>query len=201
MFSKRRRWMLGVLAVGLLSVAFYAGCGDEDEGGLPTKEVAEGWSRFQGNEYDSAISSFSVAAGKASGWGEPYSGLGWCYAALDSLSRAEENFELAVAKSPTITDAWAGLAMVDLALQKYQEGGNAAREALLLGQDKYTFRYDDQVNARALRIVYAECAFYLGDYKTAEDQVELISQDSLLDPDDPDYVEHLLEAIGRLSMQ
>ncbi len=201
MFSKRRRWMLGILAVGLLSVAFCAGCGDEDDGGLPTKEFAEGWSRLQNDEFDSAIGSFSAAAAKASGWGEPYSGLGWCYAALDSLSGAETNFALAVAKGPTLTDAWAGLAIVDLALQKYLEGGEAAREALDLGRDKYTFRYDDQVNARSLRIVYAECAFYLGDYKTAEDQVELISTDSLLDPDDPDYVERLLEAIGRLSMQ
>ncbi len=201
MFSTRRSRMFGIVLTGLLAVSLCVGCGDEENGGLPTQEVADGWRAFQRADFTAAISSFSTAASKAPGWGEPYSGLGWSYAAEDSLARAEENFSLAVAKGATLTDAWAGLALVNLALRKFQEGGIAAREALKLGQDKYVFRYDSQVNARVLRIAYAECAFYLGDYATAEEQVELVSQESLLDPNDPDYVERLMEAIGRLSLQ
>jgi tetratricopeptide (TPR) repeat protein len=201
MFAKRNRRMLGFVVTGLVAVALCAGCGEEDKGGLPTEEVAAGWNHFQQGAFESAIASFSAAAAKAPGWGEPYSGLGWSYASLDSVTRAQENFELAVAKGPTLTDAWAGLAIVSLVLEEYQAGGLAAMKALELGLDKYTFRYDDEVNARALRIVYAECAYYLGDYATAEEQVELVSQEFLLDPADPDYVERLLEVIGNLSRQ
>jgi len=201
MCSERYRRMLGIVVTALLTVSLSVGCGDEDEGGLPTEEVAAGWSRFQNEQFTDAIQSFQEAASKAPGWGEPYNGLGWCYAALDSLDRAEENFELAVAKGPNLTDAWAGPALVKLALEEFLEGGNAARKAIELGQDKYVFRYDDRVNAKSLRIAYAECAFYYGDYTTAEEQVELVSLDSLLDPSDPDYVVKLLEAIGRLSRQ
>ena len=47
MCSERYRRMLGIIVTALLTVSLCVGCGDEDEGGLPTEEVAAGWNRFQ----------------------------------------------------------------------------------------------------------------------------------------------------------
>jgi tetratricopeptide (TPR) repeat protein len=199
MFSQRASavWALGICL--LVSFALFSGCGEDEGNGLPTKEVAAGWSAYLQGDYDSAISSFRAAVSKEPTWGEPYNGLGWCYAGQENLDQAMEEFDLAVTKSPKLTDAWAGKALVSLTLHEYLEAGNAARQALTLGQDKYHFRYNEEVNARSLRLILAESAFYLGDYATAEQQVELVDLETILDPADADYLDQLLTAIGRLS--
>ena len=226
MFQKH--WLrCGILITGLLVVALCCGCGDDETGGLPIDDVAAGWAAYQDADYEAGIASFRAAAGKASGWGETYSGIGWCYsglanvsllvdgdenAARDNVLLAEENFALAMTKSSALTDAWAGMALVrmglvayqadtEAAFDKYLGAGQAAFRAIELGQDKYVFRYDSNVNIRSLRIILAEAAFYTGDLHTAEEQVELLDLNLMLDPEDPDYVEDLLEAIGRLSLE
>jgi|GEM_PF-3138922 len=226
MFQKRCP-AFGIVIAGIAALALCSGCGDEEQGGLPVDEVAAGWSAFQNADYEGGIASFQAAAGEASGWGEPYSGMGWCHVGLANASllidgdenaaeghllSAEQNFGLAVARNANLTDAWVGMALVKMAqvryqaddaavLAKYVEAGQAASRAIELGQDKYVFRYDSQVTVRSLRVVLAEAAFYTGDYLTAEAQVELLDLNLMLDPHDPDYIERLLEAIARLSLE
>lgn len=198
MFRKRTQ-TLGLMAAACLASILWFGCGEDGNDGLPIDEVAAGWSAFQNEDYDLGITNFQAAAREAPGWAEPYNGLGWSYTPLDSLSTAAENFDHALERNADFTDALAGKAIVKLALGDYQAAGRAASKALELGEDKYAFRYDTSVNARALRIVLAECAFHQGDYATAEEQVELVDFTIVIDPADPDYLERLLEIIGRLS--
>ncbi len=201
MFLQRRIGIVGVLVTGLFIFTLGAGCGEDEETGLPIDEVAAGWALFATEDYDAAIAKFDGAIGEASGWSEPYSGLGWCYAALDNAVQAEEEFAKAIERNANHTDAWAGKAIVQLVLQKHHDAGVAASRSVKLGGENYVFRYDPTVTANALRIVLAECAYYVGDYTTAEEQVELVDLGTILNPDDPDYEEQLLEAIGRLSRQ
>ena len=102
------RWriaQMGLLILGLCSLALVVGCGGGGGGGGPSDTAAsltdEGWDLFEQGNYQSAIGKFDGAIALDVSYAEAYEGLGWAYGKLDSLPRALANLELCIAKGMT----------------------------------------------------------------------------------------------------
>ena len=186
--------------VGLIClVALVCRCGQAPSKPGPTAEelIQTAWGYYGEADYEKAIEKFQQAAEISPDLAEAYSGLGWTYAKTGQLQDSSANFQLAVDKDPQNTDAWAGLAGTYLATNNYGDAVGAAQKALEL-DPSYSSVHDD-VDARSLHLLMAECYYNMEQYALAQAQVDILQPNNNLNPQDPDYVENLLKKIEELS--
>jgi len=134
--------------------------------------VASGWEFFEQTppDYVSALEQFSLAVSLNPNSVEAYIGRGWTYARQafgaddDKYSLAADDFTNAVTRNNEKIDAWAGLALVQLVLNNYNEAITSA-DAVLNINVNYVFSHDAEITAADLKLVKAHAYFFLGDYE------------------------------------
>ncbi|MCF7905270.1 MAG: hypothetical protein K9M49_08985, partial [Candidatus Marinimicrobia bacterium] len=140
--------------------------------------MLQGWTAFENEDYDAAITAFSVAAERNATLPGVYLGLGW--ANIRALNLEEGRIYLGSASafafldsvnSETITrDVKAGLAGIALAEHNYEDAVSYVDE--VLAEDaSYVFTYDSGVDADALKRIRMLSSFYLGEYTAAFNEV------------------------------
>lgn len=137
--------------------------------------VASGWEFFEQTppDYVSALEQFSLAVSLNPNSVAAYTGRGWTYARQafgpddDKYSLAADDFANAVTRNNeprVLGDAWAGLALVQLVLNIYDEAITSA-DAVLNINANYVFSHDAEITAADLKLVKAHAYFFLGDYE------------------------------------
>lgn len=165
-------------------------------------EVARGWGLFVDGNYGLAAANFRKALDVDTdrSWPEAYIGLAWSLAMQDSLVKAVNNFNSALARSPQSARdsanvfAGLGLSYRDIAPTNFV----LVRDnilALFAIDSQYVFTYRSTINSDDLRAVLSEAYFNLGEYDLA---AEIADPAGSLDPTDTNYVTDLLIKINTL---
>ncbi|KPK87308.1 hypothetical protein AMJ80_12215 [bacterium SM23_31] len=165
--------------LSILLTVIFIHCGKEKGPTAPGVNVSElvrsGWEFFEQTppDYISALEQFSLALFLNSNSVEAYTGRGWSHARRafgpndNKYSLAADDFTIAVnrnSKPQVLGDAWAGLALVQLVLNKYEEAVTSADEALNINAD-YVFSHDPEITAVDLKLIKAHAYFFLGEYE------------------------------------
>ena len=144
---------------------------DEVEWDIPEQEVAwDDQEAYKSQDDAKAEELFRNALSLDPGHSEAHNGLGWLdfrragQAEGDKrnnyLSAAMLSFERATAADPENTDAWTGMAGLELAMGNYADARDAANRALSLNS-RY-FSSHDNIDYRDLHLILAESYFFLG---------------------------------------
>jgi tetratricopeptide (TPR) repeat protein len=190
----------------LLGLAFILSCGGGGDTG-PTESAssrtAEGWALFEGGDYEEAIEKFARAIVLDDSYADAYNGLGWSYAALDSLSRSVDSFGHGITESATgtvLTDCYAGSSPVyrdlDSRPSHFDSAAVYASNALSLNR-LYVFEHDESFDWHDLHLIMAQSYFALNDYMSANARVDSAGGNPQA-PGSPTFVEDLADEIERL---
>ena len=159
-------------------------CGKKKSTGPDINEIInslinEGWSLYSSKDYSNAVIKFGEIFKYDNTNTDAYIGVGWCYARLafgsgdQKYNLAQENFEKALVKEPDNLDALAGLALVLIVKNHYEDAINAA-QSVLEKDSNYVFKRDNQISAGDLILILAQAYYYLGNYEKAADQLDII---------------------------
>lgn len=190
------------LAVG------FVGCGEDETilGSDADRLISEGWQEYGAGNYEDAIVKCQQALDleEDAASSEAYNGTGWARARLGQTLDSIDNFKKAVAKDPANADAHAGLAGMYFADDDYERSIASANLVLSLNPDYES--HHDSIKATDIRILLAECYYYIGEYSDAEEQIELLGVSCKdLDPSSPSYtadlLSHIRELVKRGSLQ
>jgi tetratricopeptide (TPR) repeat protein len=140
----------------------------------------EGWDLYGRREYQGAVTKFDEALQQGCSTTDAYNGKGWAYAKMDSLSKAREQFTLSIQKGLSVVEAMVGRAAVNLELKVYREALQDAENALTLAP-QYQFVRDRSVDYRDLYLIIAQAAYRLGNYRKAQEAVDLLDPSNGLD--------------------
>ncbi len=195
--------VLGLIAL----LSLWPGCGGGDGGAAPAESAfsrtAEGWTLFESGDYEGAIEKFVRAIALDPAYAGAYSGLGWSYARLDSLSAALDNFGAAITESLTsgvLTDSYAGSSPVyrdlDTRPSHFDSAAVYAANALSL-ERRYVFAHDDAFDWHDLHLIMAQSYFALNDYALANARVDSLGG-NVQNPASPTFIEDLAGEIERL---
>ena len=196
------RFLLPGLVVAL---AFALGCGGGDTGPAESasSRTAEGWTLFGDGDYEDAVAKFERAIELDNSYAEAYSGLGWCYANMNMLEEALDNFGRAIDGNPhetVLADAYAGSSPVyrdaDTRPAHFDSAAAYADSALSIDRF-YKFDYDTTFNWQDLHLIMAQSYFQLQEYGLAKARVDSLGGKSL-DPGSPTFVDSLAAEIERL---
>lgn len=193
---------MGLLILGLCSLALVVGCGGGGGGGGPSDTADsltdEGWDLFEQGNYAGAIGKFNGAVALDVMYAEAYEGLGWSYAKLDSLPRALANLELCIARGMTTADPYAGKAPVlrDMDPPQYANAITAAGTALSKSAT-YEFAHYEEFDYRDLHMIRAQCYYALNQFTQAKAEVDALGG-TALDPNSPTFEKDLAAEIERL---
>lgn len=195
-----------VLAV-IFALALVQGCGGGGGDTAPAESASsrtnEGWALFESGDYEGAIEKFERAIVLDPTYAGAYSGLGWSYARLDTLSKSLDNFGMAIAGSKTsgvLVDSYAGSAPVyrdlDTRPSHFDSAAVYASNALSLDR-RYVFEYDGDFDWHDLHLIMAQSYFALNDYTSANARVDSLGG-NVQDPGSPTFIEDLADEIERL---
>lgn len=136
--------------------------------------MLQGWTAFESENYNAAITAFSAAAERNATLPGVYLGLGW--ANIRALNLEEGRIYLGSASAFAFLDAAnsaaieldvkAGLAGIALAEHNYEDAVSYV-DAVLAEDASYAFTYDSEVDASALKRIRMLSSFYLGEYTAA----------------------------------
>lgn len=196
----------GLWPVLLLALAIVLACGGGGEPG-PTESAssrtAEGWGLFESGDYEGAIEKFARAITLDDSYADAYNGLGWSYAALDSLSMALDSFGRGITETGhgiVLTDCYAGSSPVyrdlDSRPSHFDSAVVYASNALSLDR-VYVFEHDQSYDWHDLHLIMAQSYFALNDYVAANARVDSIGGNPQ-DPGSPTFVQDLADEIERL---
>lgn len=132
-----------------------------------------GWTEFARANSDSAISNFKNARAINPNYADPYTGLGWCYARLDSLTKSTINFTTAIEMNFDV-DAYAGRSGVNLKMGDAISAIDDARITLEL-DSLYVFSHDTTITYLDLHLILAEGYYFSQQYSFAHQQVEYLA--------------------------
>jgi tetratricopeptide (TPR) repeat protein len=203
-----RRVRISCLLLGLVVVlALGPGCGGGGGETAPTETASsrtvEGWTLFEAGDYEGAIEKFARATVLDATYAEAYSGLGWSYARLDTLSTSLTNFGAAIAGSKTgtvLVDSYAGSSPVYRDIETrpshFDSAAVYASNALSLDR-RYIFEHDSDFDWHDLHLIMAQSYFALNDYTAANARVDSLGG-NVQTPSSPTFVEDLAGEIERL---
>ena len=186
--------LLGMLAAGL------PGCGDNGSG--PSGDdglITQAWAKFEGGQFEAALSTFEEAAGGEGERAEAYNGMGWCYMKIDSLQAGLDAFDQALSEGLSSADPRAGKALIyrDITPADFQNAIDWAYEALRKDAH-YVFSHDTSLDWKDLRLVRAQSYFALARYLSAKFEIDILNPENHLNPGSATFVEDLLAEIQRL---
>lgn len=147
--------------------------------------VQAAWEAYENGDFRTAISRFLEIIELHAYWADAYNGLGWCYASpqIDSLNKAQNYFDQALAKKPSLVPAYAGRGFVHLALNQYNKAIADFKKVLELDAN-FVFEHDASVNVQDVRLGLAEAFFYRQQFSLAQEQVDILEPDNGLNPGD-----------------
>jgi len=133
--------------------------------------ITQGWLYFEQNppNYVLALDQFNQALSGNSNSVEAYVGRGWVYALTafgsndNKYLQAKNDFTEATNRSRTNSDARAGLALVLLVLNHYQQA-IANADSVLSANPQYQFVHYPRITATVLKLVKVQSYFFLGQY-------------------------------------
>ena len=142
----------------------------------------EGWSAYKSGA--EAEQHFKDALSLDPSYSDAYNGLGWVSfkkagqqasegQQAQMLREAETRFKQATESNPLNTDAWVGLSGVNIAQGNWVGARDAAITAL--EQNSRYFSSHDNIDYRDVRLILAQSSFFLGEFSSALDQLELLS--------------------------
>ena len=188
-------WMLSFLLVAL----FGCGGGTGTGGTFGSSETLtfEGWEVYreatQSGDFTAAEALFGNALSLDPGFSEAHNGLGWINLQRAGQEQdtqeqerllliAQTNFQRATNADLENSDAWAGLAGVELALDDYDSAITAANQALQISP-RY-FSTHDNVDFRDLHLLLAESYLATGAVSSEDvnDAANALAQVERLDP-------------------
>jgi hypothetical protein len=200
----RLRKLLLVLGLGLGVCA--AGCGG-DGGTQPppptaAELTAEGWSRFEAGEMDTAAARFDEALALDDAFADALVGRGWTRLRTARYAQALPAFD-AVLGSGRETDtpekrdalggrvlAWDGAGSPDAVIPDGL--------ALLEGDSDYVFRHDGAYSASDVRWLVARAALETGRYSQVVAQLDVLSPGHGLNPNAAGFPEQALALLESL---
>lgn len=194
-------WLLSIA----LGVSFLACSKDSSTGPGPAPVekdyLALGWSNFESQKYDSAVTNFTAAYNQAtmpSVRGEALGGRGWAYTYKRELSKGKADFVFAngfTGITPAVlNDIWVGGAFALYATNDFSTAASYATAALT-SDPGYVFKHDSKVTARRVRILLAQSYYAAGQFSDCAVQLNLLDAAHAPHPVDP---ARLLAAIATL---
>jgi tetratricopeptide (TPR) repeat protein len=179
-------------------------CGhNSSEPGVSSRQLtAQGWDKFEGGDYDGALSKFRQVLRRNRTYGEAYNGEGWCRLKLDSLDVGLVSFDSAISNGVESADPCAGKAVIyrDLEPVDFQLAIDWSDSALALDPE-YTFSHDESLDWKDLRLILGHSYYCLNEYLEAKAQVDILNPDNTLDPDSDTFVDDLLAELQRLGSE
>ncbi|MBD3373402.1 hypothetical protein GF406_00065 [candidate division KSB1 bacterium] len=155
-----------------------------------TRTLAEmvpfAWSLYESGQTAEAIAIFlDITSRQTSAFlSDAYNGLGWSYAAQDSMQKSIHYFDLAVSARTLFTEAHAGRGFVRLALKDYS-GAIDDLTNVLSEQADFVFSHDSSIDFRDVSVALAEAYFFRQNLEQAQMFINRIAPDNGLDANDP----------------
>jgi tetratricopeptide (TPR) repeat protein len=179
------------------------GCGTDDPEYAALDLVNDGWQKFEGGMFCTALKRFESAIEMDPSYGDAYNGKGWAAMRVSSLEIALSAFDEISNGQMTIPDP------VDVVVGKAIIYGNldptdpeatiALADSALKMDPAYEFTHDRRLTWHDLRIILARSYFALGQYDEAKAQIDILKPYNELDPDSPRFVADLLAEIEELT--
>jgi tetratricopeptide (TPR) repeat protein len=173
-------WILSiVLGMGISACSKDSSTGP---GPVPVEKdyLALGWSNFESQKYDSAVTNFTAAYNQAttpSVRGEALAGRGWAYTYKRELSKGRADFVFAnglTGIAPAVlNDIRVGGAFALYSLNDFSTAASYA-SAALTSDPSYVFTHDSKVTARRLRILLAQSYYAAGQFSDCAVQLDLL---------------------------
>jgi len=143
----------------------------------------QGWQQYQLGLYEEAQKNFELAQKLDQDSVDAAVGLGWIFFRQSedpqTMEMAKGEFEKAVLlakqddNTDLLDDAHAGLAGVNLSLERYQE---AIRYAELIVDPNYRFaRGQPNFGSKELTLLLAICYFHIGDYEKSVEKIQVLN--------------------------
>lgn len=168
------------------------------------------WENYQNSNFLEAISTFKELLSRQPNSADAFNGLGWCYASnqVDSLDRALESFDSAFQIQSNFIEALTGRGFVQLALKDYSQSITDFSSAIGINPN-FVFLYNQTIDFKDIRLGLAEAYFFKQNYRSAQEQVDVLQPNNGLDPNRQDtwivdsvsynsYSEALLALIEKL---
>jgi tetratricopeptide (TPR) repeat protein len=162
--------------------------------------TALGWQAYEAGRYDEAFL-FAQAIQQDSSYAEAYMGLGWCHIEHGFIGLAQQDFQQAIELDSDLIAAYAGNAYALAANGNAGDAVTMAEIVLQTGGEAYVFEHNAEVNGPSLRILLASIYFRLGDFGSAQNQVDLVAPGNGLNPQSRTYVHDLMQLIIDLGGQ
>ena len=159
-----------------------------------------GWEAYEAQQWDQ-VYLFAVAASLDSTFGEAWMGLGWCHIEQGYIGVAQEDFQRAIDLDTSLVAAYAGNAYSLAASRNLVDALAMAQIALEKGGDDYLFEHNAAVTGNSLHVLLASIYFRVGDYGSAQIQVDIVAPGNGLNPFSPTYVQELMLLISTLGGQ
>lgn len=175
--------ILGILSV-ILALTLLACSKDSSTGPGPAQVekdyLALGWSNFESQKYDSAVTSFTSAYNNATTSaerGEALSGRGWAYTYRRDLAKGKADFVFAYGLTgiapAVMNDIRVGVAFALYALNDFSAAASYASMALTENAS-YTFSHDPKVTTRRVRVLLAQSYYAAGQFSQCAAQLDLL---------------------------
>lgn len=156
-----------------------------------------GWEAYEARAWDQFYL-FQQAISEDSSYAEGYMGVAWFHIEHGFIALAQSEFQQAIELDPTLVAAYAGNAYTLAAMGILGDALTMADAALALGGEDYVFEHNPEVNGTSLHLLLASTFFRLGDYASAQVQVDIVLPGNGLDPQSPTYVPDLMLLIASL---
>ena len=185
----------------VLAVGFFACSKDSSTGPVPGPEnrdyLALGWSNFETQKYDSAVTNFTSAYNQATtvaARGEALSGRGWSYTYKRDLSKGKADFVFAVGLTgvapAVMNDIRVGGALALYSLNDFSTAASYASTALT-SNSSYIFSHDSKVTAKRVRILLAQSYYAAGQFSQCAAQLDIL---------DAAHAPHVADPAGLLAV-
>ncbi len=188
--------VISLLAAGCAQVVDEGGGGGNPNCDQPCY-VALGWEAYEAGNWDE-INLFRVAVALDTTDAEAWMGLAWFDIEKGFVGNAQTEFERAILLDPSLVAAYAGNAFALAAGQNLGDALTMAETALDMGGDDYVFEHNPDVNGNSLRVLLASIYFRVGDYGSAQIQVDIVAPGNGLNDASPTYIQDLMLVISSL---
>ncbi|MBZ0263826.1 hypothetical protein K8I28_04085 [bacterium] len=140
--------------------------------------IEEGWTYYEVNNFERAVTSFNDASNAEATNLEAYLGMGYSFAQMNQLTRAQQNLGNVIALAPVLVDegglseaqaqvlraeAYAGMAVAFLAAKDYENAVSRAEMCMEI-DPQFSHRWIEDFDDADLIILKAEAYFGVQDY-------------------------------------
>ncbi|MCA9732007.1 MAG: hypothetical protein H6696_19575 [Deferribacteres bacterium] len=184
--------VLNLIAIVIIAFA----CGKSGTETPPANEeeydelIAQGWQAFAEKNYSNALEKFEEAESVDASSSEAYSGIGWAYLMLDSLTKAEENFATGSQKTLPGANLNAGWAFALHLLHNYD--ASIENGLIVLQKDpEWKFENGTSLNKNSVVLLLATNYFLTGNFSQSLVYIQKLN---------PIFTVDVFTAAGRASL-